>query len=327
MLFVILTAVLVLSTLLMVSAKQVLRLTQNQARQPASEYQLAVRRTKQLVDTGKCGAARKAFDDLKREYPEMAGSDFDAFVKVEMLRCSGELTKAAMSYDKFLAKYSQSELYEAALQRRFHIGQEFLAGRKKKVLGIIPMSGHTEGVSIMDAITFREGVDEPNGIGVRAAKAVAESYQKKGASDAVYYDLAYFTWLYLYEESRIGQQLNKEALLGMARSKYAMYRGPQYDASCLANVERTGAKDYYEKFKSRYPKDANDITVDKILEKLNDELAQKQLSIGRYYQKTGNIRAANLYYQMAMDKWPNSPAAQEANKMLVKNLGMQEATK
>lgn len=324
---VILTTAAVLSALSMVSAQEVLRLTQDQVWQAPSEYQLAVSRIKQLLDTGKCAAARKAFNKLKKSFPEVADSDFDAFIKVEVLRCRGKLTKAAENYGKFLTKRPQSVLYEAALQSQFHIGQEFLAGRKKRVLGFIPMSGHAEGVDIMDAITHREGLNEPNGIGVRAAKAAAESYQKKGASDPEYYDSAYFRWLHLYKESQRGRQLNKEALLGMARSRYAKYRGPAYDASCLANVEGTGAKSYYKEYKERYSKDDNELAVDEILEKIDDQLARKQLAVAQYYQKTGSTQAAKLYYQMVIDSWPNSTVAQRAKKMLTASENSRETKK
>lgn len=311
--FVILTAAAALSASSMVSAQEVLRLTPDQVWQPATEYELAVRDAKKLVETGKCGQARKAFDQLASYFTEPKDVNaFKTFVDAELDRCRGKYTKAAIKHGKSLSDpdYSQTPFYEASLQSQFHIGQEFLAGRKKKVLGFIPMSGHPEGVSIMDAIALREGLDEANGIGVRAAKAVARSYHQKGRTDAANYEFAYFKWLYLYEESRVGQQLNEEALLGMAQAKHAMYRGPRYDASCLANQEGTGAKDYYERFKSDYNRDANEVGAEKLIKEIDAELAYKNLTIGQYYEKTRDKRQkaqghnpAILYYDMVIANW------------------------
>ena len=310
--FVILTVAALLPARSTEGANEILRLTQDQNEpwQPATEYELAVREAKHLVDSQKCAAAGRAFEKLRKDFTGITGPDFDDFVKIEKLRCKGKLSRAAVTFGKFLADHPQSHLYEAALQRQFHIGREFLAGRKKKVLGIIPMSGHSEGVGIMDAIRLREGIAEPNGTGVRAAKAAAESYQAKGASNPENYDMAYYRWLYLYQESEPGRQLKKNALLGMARCKYAKYRGPVYDASCLENVQGTGAKSYYQQYKEQYTKDAGEIGADKLIKKINAQLAYKDLTIGQYYQKTRDKKQkaeghnpANHYYQMVIDKW------------------------
>jgi outer membrane protein assembly factor BamD (BamD/ComL family) len=93
----------------------------------------------------------------------------------------------------------------------------------------------------------------------------------------------------------------------MARCKHAAYKGPKYNASDLIS-----AKSYYENFKLRYPKDAEAIDVDKILKQIDEQLACKEFNTGKYYQQTGNKQSANLYYQMVVDNWPGSAAADMA---------------
>ena len=111
----------------------------------------------------------------------------------------------------------------------------------------------------------------------------------------------------------------RDALLGMARNKHAVYNKPPehkrpfYDASCLST-----AKSYYVRFKLLYPKEARDIAIDGILAEIDEQLAYKQLSIGRYYHKTGNIQSANLYFDMVVNDWPDSKAAQQAKELLTK---------
>jgi hypothetical protein len=106
----------------------------------------------------------------------------------------------------------------------------------------------------------------------------------------------------------------------MARCKHAAYKGPKYDASDLIS-----ARSYYEKFSLQYPEYAQQIGVDKILSQINEQLAYKQFTIGRYYQKTwgkqkdaGAIDPANLYYQMIIDDdtWHGTTAGKMADKML-----------
>ena len=67
-----------------------------------------------------------------------------------------------------------------------------------------------------------------------------------------------------------------------------------------------------------YPKEAKEIGVDEILTEIDGQLAYKQLSIGRYYQRTGHIQSANLYFDMVVNDWPGSKAAKEAKELLSK---------
>jgi hypothetical protein len=286
---------------------------------PPSQYLLAVSQAKKLVNTGQCAAAKKALEQLKKDFPKIVAPDptslkaFDAFVNAEILFCKGKFTKALRSYDKFLDKhYHESELYEVALDRQFSIGMAFLSGRKKAVLRIFKIKGYAEGAEIMKSITNRVGLDTP--IGIKAAKAVAQSYEKREK-----FNDAYEKWAELSLQWETGQ-IAKDALLGMARCKHAAYKGPKYDASDLIS-----AKSYYEKFGSQYPEHAQQIHINKILSQINEQLAYKQFTIGRYYQKTwhkqkdaGEIDPANLYYQTIIDDdtWQGTTAAKMADKML-----------
>lgn len=262
------------------------------------KYLLAVAQIKKLVSTGKTEQASKAFDKLKKDFPEIAGPDLDAFIKAEMLFSQGKFTKAVRAYDKFLQEYPESELYEAALDREFAIATAFLAGQKIPVLGIFQMKGYASGVKTMDRITDRAG-DAP--IAKKAAIAVVKSYEKRRK-----FDEAYHRWSQISSQWPTGA-LGRDSLLGMARCKHAAYRGPKYDASSLVS-----AKSYYENFRLRYPDDAVKIDVNGRLKQISEQLAYKRFSIGRYYQKTGNEQSANLYYRMVLDNWPDSAAAKMA---------------
>lgn len=99
----------------------------------------------------------------------------------------------------------------------------------------------------------------------------------------------------------------------MARCKRAVYNKRKegkrhlYDGSCLIT-----AKTYYNKLELLYPEDAQKIGADEILKEIDEQLAYKQLSIAKYYQKTGNDQAADLYYGMVINDWPQTNAAEMA---------------
>jgi hypothetical protein len=334
---------------------------------PESEddkYLLDVAEIKRSINEGRCKTAEKKFDQLKKDFPEIADPLLNTFVEAEMLRCKGKLVRAVWSYNRFLDECDpDSELYTEALERQYRIGEEFLAGRKTTVLGVFKLKGYAQGIRVLDGISWREGLDDPNGIVLRAAKVVAESYEQKGE-----FDLAYLKWWQIFEtyDDTIATyskpppplvvEVHKQALLGMAQCKYYAYKGPAYDISGLigrelsrvtGEVRYDSAEACYKEFKARYPEEAAEVSVggivgvDQILKEIDRRFVEKQLSIGSYYQRTHDyykktldkkakdkeINPANLYYQMVIDNWPTSDAAKQASEMLIKNLAPKERKK
>ncbi len=259
------------------------------------KYLQEVARIKKLVSTGQTEAVRLAFKKLKEDFPKIAGPDLEAFIGAEILFSEGKFAKAAENYEKFLNKFPESKLYEAALDRQFTIATAFLAGQKKPVLKVFKIKGYAEGTRMMEKIGDRAG-NSP--VGVQATVAVAESYEKRGK-----FDEAYQQWSQIASKWSTGVT-GKQALLNMARCKHADYRGPKYDAANLVS-----AKTYYENFDSHYPADANRLAIDEKLKQIEEQRAYKQFSVGQYYQKTQNKQSADFYYQMVIDKWPNTKAA------------------
>lgn len=282
------------------------RLGQNEKWKVVSDtqdkYMLAVAHVKKLVSEGKTEAVIKALEKLKTDFPEITGSDFDVFARGEVLFSRGNLAKAVRVYEKVLTEYPESRLYDAALDRQYSIARAFLDGQKKPMFKVFKIKGYAEGVKIMEKISDRAG-DAP--IAVEASVAVSESYEKRGK-----YDLAYYKWSEIYTQWPTGLT-GKNALLGMARSKHASYRGPKYNAA-----ELVSAKSYYENFKLRYPEDAKKADIDMRLKQIEEQLAYKHYSIARYYQQVGSKQSANLYYQMVIDSWPQSQAAIMAKEMM-----------
>jgi outer membrane protein assembly factor BamD len=265
------------------------------------EFLLRVAQIKKLVDAGQPGKVRKAAKQLKADFSEIAGADFDSFIEAEVLLAGGKLTKAVKQYEKFLDDYPSSSLRDAALEREFEVGTEFLGGRKKTIL-IFRVRAYDDGVKIMEKISDRAGIAD---IAKRASLAVAQSYEKRRK-----YNEAYLKWSEISARWPTGET-GKDALLAMARTKYAVFRGPAYDGSGLIS-----AKSYYENFKLRYPEEAQKLRVDEILSRIGEQLAEKNLQIAKYYSRTGSTEPANMYYQMVVDNWPQSKAAQTAREKL-----------
>jgi len=207
-----------------------------------------------------------------------------------------------------------------AQEREYEIAQAYLAGRKKTILGFIKISGYAEGVELMEKISDRAGLDEPNGVGVNAAIAVAEHYERTEQ-----YLEAYLKWSEIASYWDTGP-VGKRAVYRMAEDNLAAYnqhpegRRDKFDASKL-----TTAKTYYEKFLALYRQEALADDVPEKIKQIDEMMAYKQFRIGQYYRRIGEHRAANLYFDMVIQDWPKTEAAEMAKQALAQGQGGEHA--
>jgi len=275
----------------------------------AGRYMLAVAKVKQLISAGQVESAQQALQQLKADFPDVAGADLDAFMEAEMLYAAGKWSKAVKKYEEFIETWPRSSLYESALEREYAIAVAFLGGEKRRVLKVLKLSAYQEGVKIMRRIADRAG-DAP--IAKRALVAVASSCENRGKfflADPDQTD-AYETWADISSRWPTGR-LGRDALLGMAHSLHSAYKSHKYDSAGLESARR-----YYEDFKERYSELADENNIDDKVTMVDGQLAYKQFAIGEYYERAENKQAANLYYQLVVDDWPNTDAATMARAKL-----------
>lgn len=275
---------------------------QKVSQERGADFMMAIAQAKQLVSTGKTDKAKKAFVKLKADYPQLAGDDFDAFVKAELLYSQRKYIEASNSYDRFTEQFPQSVFYPSALERQYQIATAFLGGQKRTALKIFRLSAYEEGTELMNKIADKAG-DAP--LARDALETLARSNEKRGA-----WHEAYLAWASVCDRWPTGQ-IGKDALLGMARSLEHDYRGPKFDSKVLES-----SKSYYLEYQKRYTDTSKGIEVPQTLNRLDEKLAEKELLCADYYARTGSSAAANLYYQRIIDEWPGTLGAKSAEQKM-----------
>jgi outer membrane protein assembly factor BamD len=263
-----------------------------------SSFATVASEAKQLVSNGKAGKAKKAYENLQKNFPEVAGEDYNDYVKAELLYAKRKFPEAAKAYQDFIDKYPESSLRQSALERQYQIGSAFMNGQKRTVLKIFKLHAYEEGTEIMNSIADTAG-DAP--IAKRAIETLAQSNEKRGA-----YEEAYKAWSDASTRWPTGET-GKESLLGMARSLEKDYRGSKFDSKVLES-----SKSYYSQYIDRYPDTAAQMGLSDKLTKLDNQMAEKELVVAQYYERTGNYFAANMYYQKITNQWADTSSAKVA---------------
>lgn len=270
----------------------------NVADLPEGEYLLAVSELKQQLDSGDSGDVVAALESLKKDYPDLAGGDLDAFIEAEKIYAKRNLGKAGKLYKVFLDTWPDSPLQPVVMERYFSIGAAFLQGQKRVFLGILRLPAFDDGVSIMRIISDKAG-NAP--IALRALQVTAENQERRKK----FID-AYHSWAEISVRWPTGPE-GRDALLRMARALHASYDGADYDATVLR-----GARSYFEDFIIRYPQIAGELKLAETLALITEQLAYKHYEVGQYYERSGNLKTARDYYRQVIADWPDSSAAQMA---------------
>lgn len=265
-----------------------------------------------LVDARKKNAVARNIKAMTAGYPQIAQYELKDFLKAEKLLLKRKFSRAAKVYQKVLEDYPASELRIPTVERLYGIGTMYVVeGRKKRLLWLFWISGYETGIKVLEVVSEAEGMEDPNGLGLKSALHVVDNYEKRRL-----YEDAYLKWLEIstvWEEGQLGRR----ALLGMADNKHASYnknpleRRHLFDASSLKT-----AKTYYDKYLMLFPDDPAEAHVTTQIQEIDEQIAYKEYSIGQFYERTGQKQAANLYYDMVIESWPESEAAQMARETL-----------
>lgn len=265
---------------------------------PQAHYLLAVSKIKMAIASGDSSDALETLEELKSQYPDLAGPDLDAFIEAELYYADTLWNKALKAYQQFLAAHPDSVLYPAALERIYSIGAGFLAGQRQTLLGFIKVSAWDRGAELMRDISDKAGTAP---LAHRALKTLAEAQEQKSL-----YMEAYQTWAEIADRWPTGD-LGSEALLSMARNLHIAYQDPESDATVLR-----GAMSYYEDFAQRYPETADQLEIRETIALIRQQMAYKHYHVGYYYERTDNEEAAHLYYRQVIEQWPGTEAAEMA---------------
>ena len=252
-----------------------------------------------LADSGETDKAIAAYRAIVRTYPGSKEAPLAQFQLGKTLQQKGDLEGAFKSYQYLLLQYPQTPKFEDSVAEEINIANAFLKGAKVKFLGI-PMVPSMEKAEEMyrailksapyskhAAITqFNLGLSmEKQG---KAQEAIAtyqrllDKYPNSSACDDAQYQIGY-----VYQR------------LGMT--------GKSQDLSALKESQNN-----YQDFLVQYPNSEKTQQAGENMKKMVSKESGDTLRIGRFYDFSKDFKAASIYYNDVIRRFPQSADATAA---------------
>ena len=250
----------------------------------------------------------KQYEDAKREFAKLLKKYSKSFEASEsqyylglIEEAQGRSYEAFLAYQKVIDKYPFSERIQDIIRREYEIAEGFMAGEKRKALGMaLPVEN--------PAIEILTKVIENSTYGPLAPKAQYKlGLVLKGLMRYYEAEEAFNKVISNYPES----EWVEPARFQIAACRAALSRSPDYDQGAMQE-----AKEKFEEFVKENPDAELSHEAEKNIKQLREKEAQSNFNIGRFYEKQKDYGPARIYYEEVIKKYSDTPWAAKAIERL-----------
>ncbi|GEM_PF-4242833 len=256
------------------------------------------------LEAHKYKKAASGFSLLQKYYPDSRLVEKSMYYEAVALLKNKDLWKAFSAFEKYIKNYPESSFVKEAFAHQFDIAKSYQLGAKRA----LPLTSWKIIPAKEDAITIYEKIikQDPFGaFGARAQFEIALIYEDIEDYDAAidaynlvidhYMDTTWATKA-RFRKSIVFQAMNKGADYNKKPLRQAIENLTIYEATLSDEKERQEIK-----------QTINDI---------NKKALLRLKSTADYYKRISKPKAAIIYYQKIIKKFPNSAEAQEAKKQI-----------
>jgi outer membrane protein assembly factor BamD (BamD/ComL family) len=273
----------------------------------ASEGEKCYQSGKQADDAGNSGKAIKLYDQTATRYPFAPSAPQARYRQAQLLEKQGDIVKSFDAYNQFLSRFQGSNLYTTALNRQIAMAQSAAEGGVKQSL-----------LGLKTTLPLAKTVEMLSKVRDNAPRSPAASK-------------AQFTIGRLYE----GKKKSKEATAAyrqLVRDQPASAEAPEslfrIGLILIAEADRGNqnqanldlAKEAFNDYLIQYPGHSRNAEARQLIANLGGRDLQKSYDIAEFYQKTGKLESAKVYYR-DIAKRSSSGSLHDKAKARLKELG------
>ena len=257
---------------------------------------------RRLVDQGEGREAVDEAEDFIEEYPKHPGRQEAMVLLGQAWMLRGRYFDAYEAFETYLTMYPGGRFVERAMQREFEIADAFLRGRKRLLMGFLPITAREDGLEIL--VRLAEHAPKTK-MAEKALMRIGEYHYDRG--EYLESLAAFDRYLDAFGESdRAG-----EAMLKAALSAYRSFRGPEHDETPLVEAEQR-----FRLLMERYPERARRAGAADILRDIAHRRAEKRFHTAEFYERVNRPRSAARYYAKVVREFPATAWADQARSAL-----------
>jgi outer membrane protein assembly factor BamD (BamD/ComL family) len=254
------------------------------------------------ITRGENRSAIRATKKFFKRYPDSPVGEEVLLLAIRAELARGRYMQAYEWCEKLLEQFPTGDHYESVVDQEFEIAEEFLAGRKRIVLGFIYLPAQDEGLSILTRVAEHvPGSDRAEDAMLRIGDYYFERGDYAEAADA------YDDYLALFAKSQRAPFAMHRAALAI----YRTYRGAPYEDGPLIEADLRFAE-----FEADFPSVAGRVGVGKLRDEIAAARARKDYLTGRFYERTGYPNGAAFYYREVLDRYRQPEWSAKAEEAL-----------
>ncbi|GHT26572.1 hypothetical protein FACS18942_04290 [Planctomycetales bacterium] len=274
--------------------------------------------TPNLKDEKKVLEAAKQFKEAARRAPDSVIEEDALHLAAECYFFSDKYANALTMYQKLVIKYQHSKYVDNAVHRLFKIGRYWEEEDRR---GVYSVNFTDETRPAFDTFGYSKKayetifINDPNGpVSDDAVMALASAFLAKGRyqGDMCFEKAAYY-YQYLRENYPLSKHIAKAheyELLARSRA----YLGADYNSKTLDEAGKLADVTLRQFNADLENEDKKEVLA--LKEGLIVKQAEREWTLGQYYDKKKYYRSARLYYEKLLDKYPQTEFAEKARKRL-----------
>jgi outer membrane protein assembly factor BamD len=250
------------------------------------------------------GLALKAARRVVRVWPLSDYAPQAQYLVGRSHEARGSAEKAFKDYQTVMEKYPKIANFQEILQREFHIGDLYLAGKWFRLWGFIPIGPSMEKTADMYDKIVKNGAFSD--IAPQAQLKIGAAREKQSN-----YPLAVKAYETAADRYHDLPQVASEALYREGLAYHKQAQTAEYDQSAAGDAIAT-----FTDFMALYPNDQRVAETQKIIAALKTEQARGNFQTAKFYEKYKKWKGAMVYYNEVLLQDPNSPYAAAARERI-----------
>ena len=261
-----------------------------------------LRRGETLENSGQLAAALKVFRQIVKSSELTAAAPKAQLHIGRILERQSDYNGAFKTYTEYTTKYPKGTDFDTVIQAQFNIAKMYLGGKKTRVLGVPLAPSYKRAEEMFGEIVKKAPF---HGLAPMAQFNVGQALEKQQKPPEAI--AAYQEVVTRYS----GDPVAAEAQYQAAYVQFQVSQDGSYDQAA-----RQQAKDTFEEFVSRHPKNEKVPQAQENIRKLSGADVKGTLDIAKFYDKAKNYKAAVVYYNEVLRTAPGSKESGQAQKRI-----------